>query len=241
MGAPAAATALPALVRFGQHSFAPQGITCAALGMSGRARSTSHRVFVRPNAPVPLEALSAYFARFGSVTDVYAPKSAARLVVFVSYLAPEAVEHVMSTPVHIVAGEPAVLRARKLSSQSRLAASGSGSAGRSPRAALLRRYGRALVVPAVAFGWRPAAAASLAACGRAQAEASSEGSVAVLILARPGPFGSSHRPRARNITRAWLPGAATLEPRPWARARHCFASLAGDFIFKQPPGSLVAP
>ena len=59
--------------------------------MAGRARSTSHRVFVRPAVPLPLDALDSYFSRFGQVTDVYAPKSSSRPVAFVSFLDPEAV------------------------------------------------------------------------------------------------------------------------------------------------------
>lgn len=77
----------------------------AAEAMAGRARSTSHRVFVRPAVPLPLDALDSYFARFGQVTDVYAPKSSSRLVAFVSFLEPEAVERVMASQTHTIAGE----------------------------------------------------------------------------------------------------------------------------------------
>ncbi len=73
--------------------------------MAGRARSTSHRVFVRPAVPLPLDALDSYFSRFGQVTDVYAPKSSSRPVAFVSFLDPEAVERVMASQTHMIAGE----------------------------------------------------------------------------------------------------------------------------------------
>ncbi|KAA0155612.1 hypothetical protein FNF29_01529 [Cafeteria roenbergensis] len=72
--------------------------------MAGRARSTSHRVFVRPAVPLPLDALDSYFSRFGQVTDVYAPKSSSRPVAFVSFLDPEAVERVMASQTHMIAG-----------------------------------------------------------------------------------------------------------------------------------------
>ncbi|KAA0145697.1 hypothetical protein FNF28_07824 [Cafeteria roenbergensis] len=76
---------------------------------SSEAKQDIYRELEKPQIPIKNDSAAAgrpdsYFSRFGQVTDVYAPKSSSRPVAFVSFLDPEAVERVMASQTHMIAG-----------------------------------------------------------------------------------------------------------------------------------------